>query len=202
MGDLIVPCACEPSFTGPFPPPPGHPGRVIVSTARLDLHPVPLPLIEALLDGDLVRAGRLAPYPVTAETFRGDGYVLRLRRDQLMADPDALPWLYRAAVLRGTGEVVARAGLHAPPDADGTVEIGYRVAPAHRRQGLAGEIARGLLDWAASAGARRALGSTSPDNLASQAVLARLGFVRTGAQWDDEDGLEWVFEVWTGPPGH
>jgi RimJ/RimL family protein N-acetyltransferase len=166
---------------------------VIVSTPRLDLHPVPLPLLLALLAGDLALADSLAPYDVTPETFEGDAYVLALRRDQLLADPTELPWLYRAAVLRDTGEVVARAGFHAPPDAEGTVEIGYRVAPHHRRRGIATELTGGLLAWAAAHGARRCLGSTAPGNLASQAVLTRHGFVRTGEAMDEVDGLEWVF---------
>ena len=166
---------------------------VIVSTPRLDLHPVPLPLLQALLAGRVALADRLAPYPVTGMTFEGDEYVLTLRRDQLRSDPTELPWLYRAAVLRETGEVVARAGFHAPPDAEGTVEIGYRVAPAHRARGLATELTGGLLAWAGEHGARRCLGSTAPDNLASQTVLARHGFVRTGEAMDDVDGLEWVF---------
>jgi len=166
---------------------------VIVSTRRLDLHPVPLPLLQALLAGDVALADRLAPYAVTAETFEGDAYVLSLRRDQLLADPTELPWLYRAAVLRDTGQVVGRAGFHAPPDAEGTVEIGYRVARAHRRRGLATELTGGLLAWAGEHGAQRCLGSTAPGNRASQAVLARHGFVRTGEAMDDVDGLEWVF---------
>jgi len=168
---------------------------VILHTERLDLHPLPLPLIEAVLAGDLARARQLAPFPLDEETFSGDGYVLALRRDQLRADPSELPWLYRAAVLRETGQVVARAGFHAPPDADGAVEIGYSVQPAWQGRGLATEMATGLLDWARRSGAARCLGSTAPDNAASQAVLAKLGFVRTGEQMDEIDGLELVFTL-------
>jgi ribosomal-protein-alanine N-acetyltransferase len=168
---------------------------VILSTTRLDLHPLPLPLIDALLAGDLAMARALAPYPVTAETFGGDEYVLQLRQRQLRDDPTELPWLYRAAVLRETGEVVARGGFHASPDADGTVELGYRVQPAWRGQGLATELAQGLLEWARSQGVARCLASTVPDNLPSQAVLAKLGFVRTGEWMDEVDGLEWVYTL-------
>lgn len=168
---------------------------VILSTPRLDLHPVPLPLLDALLAGDLDAARALAPYPISAETFEGDAYVLGLRQAQLRADPTELPWLYRAAVLRSSGEVVARCGFHAPPDADGTVELGYRVQPAWRGQGLATELASGLLDWARARGVARCVASTTPDNLASQAVIAKLGFVRTGEQIDEVDGLEWVYAL-------
>lgn len=166
---------------------------MILSTARLDLHPLPLEVLEALLAADHARADGLVPFRVGPGAFADDAHVLGLRADQLRADPTELPWLYRAAVLRTTGEVVARAGFHAPPDAEGTVEIGYRVEPEHRRQGLATEIVATLLTWAGGQGAVRCLGSTSPDNLASQAVLARLGFVRTGEQVDEVDGLERVF---------
>ena len=168
---------------------------MIVSTARLDLHPLPLPLIDALLAGDLRTAGELAPYDVSPSTFDGDERVLELRQAQLRADPDELPWLYRAAVRRGTREVVARAGFHAPPDAEGVVDLGYVVEPAWRRQGLATELATGLIGWAAEQGVARCRANTAPDNAASQAVLARLGFVRTGEEMDEVDGLEWVYEL-------
>jgi RimJ/RimL family protein N-acetyltransferase len=142
---------------------------VIVQTARLDLVPLSLPMLEALVDGD-----------------------------QLRADPAEEPWLYRVAVLRSTGHVVARGGFHAPPDGDGTVEIGYSVAPAHRREGLATELATGLLDWARTQGAARCLASVSPGNTASLAIMAWLGFVRTGDQIDERDGLELVHTLeWT-----
>lgn len=172
---------------------------MVIATSRLDLHPLPLPLIDALLAGDLVAAGALAPFAVGPESFAGDEYVLRLRQAQLRADPAELPWLYRAAVLRDRGEVVARGGFHAPPDAEGTVEIGYRVQPQWQGQGLATELAAGLIAWAREQGAARCLASTRPDNAASRAVMAKLGFVLTGEQLDEVDGLELVHTLELAP---
>lgn len=37
--------------------------------------------------------------------------------------------------------------------------------------------------------------SVAPDNARSQNLLHKLGFVKIGEQWDEEDGLEWVFET-------
>ena len=96
---------------------------------------------------------------------------------------------------RQLGGVVARCGFHAPPDADGRVELGYRVQLQWRRRGLATELATGMLGWAREQGATRCVASTVPDNLASQAVLAKLGFVRTGEWMDEVDGLEWVYAL-------
>jgi hypothetical protein len=34
----------------------------------------------------------------------------------------------------------------------------------------------------------------SPDNVASAGLVAQYGFTEVGEQWDDEDGLEIVYE--------
>ncbi|MBI1418406.1 MAG: GNAT family N-acetyltransferase [Limimaricola sp.] len=76
------------------------------------------------------------------------------------------------------------------PVADGAVEIGYGVAEAMRRQGVA-TSAVGLL-LAAIARWRQAetvLALTDPANLASQRVLQRNGFSRVGDRADPERPL-------------
>jgi ribosomal-protein-alanine N-acetyltransferase len=168
---------------------------VRIDTPRLALHSLPPALVAALVDKDLERAGDLAPFRLDATTFEGDDYVLGLRHAQLTADPREEPWLLRAAVFREVGVVVGKVGFHAPPDAEGTVEIGYRVDPAYRRQGFAKEMAGALLWWAAEQGAKSCLASVRPDNEPSLAIIRRLGFVRTGEQIDEIDGLEWVFTL-------
>ncbi|MGD0246728.1 MAG: GNAT family N-acetyltransferase, partial [Streptosporangiaceae bacterium] len=35
----------------------------------------------------------------------------------------------------------------------------------------------------------------SPDNVASYQLVSQYGFTETGEQWDDEDGLEIIYEV-------
>jgi [ribosomal protein S5]-alanine N-acetyltransferase len=37
--------------------------------------------------------------------------------------------------------------------------------------------------------------SIRPDNTASRALVAQFRFVEVGEQWDDEDGLETIFEL-------
>ena len=53
-----------------------------------------------------------------------------------------------------------------------------------------------LLDRAAHEPAVRTVRATvAPDNVASRDLVLQYGFVRVGVQWDDEDGLEVVYEV-------
>src|SRR3954464_949541 len=144
---------------------------MVVVTPRLDLIPLSPPLVAALVAHDLDTARALASFPIDDDTFAADDHVLGLRHAQLLADPSEEPWLYRVALLRESGRVVGRIGFHAPPDADGAVEIGYSVAPAHRRQGLATEMSVGLIRWGAEQGARTCIASVRPDNAPSLAII-------------------------------
>jgi RimJ/RimL family protein N-acetyltransferase len=166
-----------------------------VATPRLDLFSLAPPLVAALVAKDFGAAQALAPFPIDAGTFEGDEYVLARRHAQLTADPSEEPWLFRAAVLRETGRVVGKVGFHAPPAADGSVEIGYRVDPAYRNQGFATEMAVGLMRWGAEQGATACIASVRPDNAPSLAIVRRLGFEKVGEQLDEIDGLEWVFTL-------
>src|SRR5690554_6361651 len=103
------------------------------------------------------------------------------------------PWLVR--VVAAEGHAVGHAGFHGPPDESGMVEIGYSVVPEFRRRGYAKAIVRALLEHAASEPEVTVVrASVSPDNEASLATIAGFGFTKVGEQWDDEDGLELLFE--------
>jgi RimJ/RimL family protein N-acetyltransferase len=87
-------------------------------------------------------------------------------------------------------------GFHGAPNADGIAEMGYTVFTGFRRQGFAYEAARGMMDWARTErGVRRFRVSISPVNGPSLAMVAKLGFARTGEQVDEIDGLELVFDL-------
>ena len=58
---------------------------------------------------------------------------------------------------------------------------------------VSGEIEK--TQWGEAQGIRRFVASISPRNEPSLTIIRRLGFVRTGEQWDEEDGLEHVFEL-------
>jgi RimJ/RimL family protein N-acetyltransferase len=124
---------------------------------------------------------------------------LQFRISDLEVDASAQPWLGRAIVMTEpdrTRHAIGSAGFHAPPDADGRVEVGYRVEPDHRRQGVATEVVRALFDWAAREhDVRNFRASVSPNNVASLAIIRGFGFRQVGVQMDDIDGEELVFEL-------
>ena len=64
---------------------------------------------------------------------------------------------------------------------DGKVEIGYGVAEDWRGNGYATEAVSALVDWAMKRpGVLMVTAETEPSNVASQRVLEKAGFVRTG----------------------
>ncbi|MFF0671839.1 GNAT family N-acetyltransferase [Streptomyces tendae] len=153
--------------------------------------------ISALLDGDLPEAGRVAGVSLT-EYFLTDSarWLWRFRLGQMAADPGRARWMVRQAVVGDGGLVVGHAGFHGPPDEVGMVEIGYSIAPDFRRRGYARSALIELLRRAAAEPAVTTVrAAISPDNVASLATIAGLGFVEVGEQWDEEDGREVVFEV-------
>ena len=166
-----------------------------MTPSDLDVRLVPLSVatMQALVDGDLEAAS--ASGGLTATPYLVDhAWLWRIRLGQVATDPVSLDWIARAAVNR-CDRVVGLVGFHGPPDERGMVEVAYGVDPAFRRQGYAGALLATALDWAASVPAVTVVrASISPDNAASLATLGPFGFEKVGEQWDEEDGLELLFE--------
>jgi [ribosomal protein S5]-alanine N-acetyltransferase len=151
----------------------------------------------ALLAGDLTGARAEAGVQLT-DYFIGDEsiWLWRIRVDQIRQDPRTADWFARAVVDETSGLVIGHAGYHGPPDADGMVEVGYSVDPRYRRRGHAREMLAELLRRAqAEPEVRTVRASISPDNAGSLATVAGFGFSQVGEQWDEEDGLELIFEL-------
>lgn len=156
-------------------------------------------LIDAVVDGTAGRCGLAVPAGWPDEHDAG---FLRGRQAPMLVDPGLAQWV-RAVVMAGDGPVpvmVGHAGFHGPPGVNGAgamdaLEIGYTIFPAYRGRGYATEAAAALIEWAGREhGIRRFIASVAPDNAPSLAVVARLGFRQVGEQWDEEDGLELVYE--------
>lgn len=91
-----------------------------------------------------------------------------------------------------SGQVVGGIGFHGPPR-EGLVEVGYGVVPGVRRQGVATEALRQILDVAAGfEQVNRVCGRTTPDNVASQRVMLGVGMQLVGR---DPDFLHYEIDM-------
>ncbi|MBV9293646.1 MAG: GNAT family N-acetyltransferase [Frankiales bacterium] len=90
-------------------------------------------------------------------------------------------------VVDAGGAVVGECGTKAPPDAAGTVEIGYGLAPASRGQGLGTRAVALLLQaLGADPDVRLVIAHVDVGNTASRRLLERLGFSEVGTDGEGE----------------
>lgn len=124
-----------------------------IRTARLELVPLTLPLIDALIRGDFPAAEREIGAGASPWLSIETAHLVQLRIAQLSADAAGLRALGRAIVLvppTGRRRVIGSIGFHGPPDERGRLELGYAIDPAYRRQGYAAEAIKALFEWAAT----------------------------------------------------
>ena len=161
---------------------------------QVELILLDLEVMRALLAGDVDRASERVMVRLPA-AFLDYDWLWRIRVEDVRNNPQAESWLVRAVVAMPDRVVVGHAGFHGPPNERGMVEIGYSILPEYRRRGFARAAVAALLDYAAaSTGVKVVRASISPDNAGSLAVIRPFGFAQVGEQWDEEDGLELVFE--------
>jgi RimJ/RimL family protein N-acetyltransferase len=158
---------------------------------------LPAPALLALAGGDLAAANVTSPVPLSAY-FTGPecARTWRMRSEQVERDPESAAWITGVIWDEQQQLAVGRAGYHGPPDTAGMVEIGYAVDPAYRRRGYARAALELLLQRAAREPRVHTVRvSISPGNIASYGLASQYGFARIGEQWDEDDGLEIIYEV-------
>jgi [ribosomal protein S5]-alanine N-acetyltransferase len=155
--------------------------------------------LEPLLAGDEEQAARVLDAQLP-KGFLGEGAkrFFALRLGQMKEDARFREWCPHAVVLEG--QAIGHAGYHGPPGVNAlsnpeAIEIGYNIEPSFRGRGHATEAAAELLRRAEERGVRHYIASCSPDNEPSLAIIRKLGFTQTGEVMDEEEGLEFVFEL-------
>ena len=157
-------------------------------TIMVSIMPVTTGLLEIEESdlGMLALALGVAPPPAWPPEF-GDESYRNWQRTILERWPNEPE--FAGYYLIGGGELVGTCGFKGPPDASGTVEIGYSVIAPRRRRGYASGAVMLLVERAFKDPRVAAIvGETLIDDLASQAVLLRCGFQRVGTRIDDGDG--------------
>jgi ribosomal-protein-alanine N-acetyltransferase len=156
-------------------------GLVIIRTARLELVPVEPSDAHAALGGERL-ADWASDYPTD-----GDLVIASLVAEASAVRADA--YVPYKITLRASGQVIGGCGFLGPPDATGSVEIGYGLVPSQRGQGIATEAVNGLVDQAwKDPVVKVVFAFTDKDNEPSQGVLHRAGFQQV---LSDSDQLRW-----------
>ena len=176
------------------------PDAVIVSE-RLELPLLSPEQLDDLAAGDGTSTAAELNASISAEWVVVTRRIAAIRARQVRERPSDAPWLLRPILLReadGRRRAIGTLNFHAGPDESGMVEIGYGLMSDARGHGYAIEAVRAAFDWATRVhGIRHFRASISPDNERSLNLVRKLGFRQTGDQWDEEDGLELVFELET-----
>jgi [ribosomal protein S5]-alanine N-acetyltransferase len=171
----------------------------VIETERLELPLLSLEQLDSLAAGEWSPTADALNASISEEWARGVRRIAAIRAQQVRERPSDAPWLLRAILLRsgfGPRRAIGSLNFHAGPDESGRVEIGYGLTPDARGQGYAIEAVRAAFGWATRVhGIHRFRASVSPDNERSMNLIRKLGFRQTGDQWDEEDGLELVFEL-------
>jgi len=159
-----------------------------VSMVRVE--PIRREWAEALAEGDEVFADRFG----IAVEAGWSGF------------PEAVPILLAAASSGVAGEwgpqlffdddgaLVGNGGWKGRP-VDGAAELGYAVAPARQRRGIATAVVRELVERARRAGLRVVVAHTLAEENASTKVLTRCRFGRTAELDDPDEGRVWRWEL-------
>jgi [ribosomal protein S5]-alanine N-acetyltransferase len=146
-------------------------------TERLTLVALTPELARAALE-DRAKLGRMIEARVP-ETWPGADFARMLPR---IARASAGAGSTRLIVHAADEMLIGETGFHGPPDASGTVEVGYSIVPAYRGLGFAAEATRALIrDALARPGIRKITAECLDDNAASLRVLEKLGMRRVGS---------------------
>ncbi len=169
----------------------------IVYTRRLELVPITLAMVEAVLANDRRKAERLAEASLSPHW--GPDLITRafsVSIDAVRADPGERLWGDRLLITRdGERQVVGSVIFHGRPRADGIAEVGYGVDPGVQGQGLATEGTGAAVDWALDQpGVVAVHATTFPWHRASLRVIEKLGMLRIGTREHDVLGELLVFE--------
>ncbi len=186
----------------------------MLETARLLIRPFEL--------GDLQAAFRLFDLELSPDPPAGDGVEALGRRTEwlkwaalnhrqlaLLEQP---PYGDRAVILKESGALIGSVGFapclapfeqmpnfdyHDPSGSAGrsTAEVGlfYAVSPLYQRQGYATEAVKGMIDYAfQNLLVKQIIATTEYDNLASQAVMRKLGMTIARNPLPEPDWLQVV----------
>jgi [ribosomal protein S5]-alanine N-acetyltransferase len=164
-----------------------------IETPNLALIPGTKEILAAGIEGNQQLAEQLNVIVPANWTEFGTG-PLQYCLGKLNAEDEHGWWTY-FPVHKKDNTLIGSGGYKGKP-VDGTIEIGYEIAPAYRNKGLATEFAQALIDHAFSfIHIHTVTAHTLAEPNASTKVLAKCGFLKINEINDPDDGPVWKWEL-------
>ena len=158
-----------------------------IETKNLKLIPCDIEILKSAIQGNECIATKLN---VTVQDdwteFGVDA--LQYSLDRLAESEEEKDWWTYFPIHKQDNTLLGNGGYKGKPTTDGTVELGYEIAPVYRNRGLATEMTKGLIENAfmdkrVKLIIAHTLGRENP----STKVLQKCGFVKTEEINDPDD---------------
>lgn len=166
-----------------------------IETRNLLLVPASIELIETLLTDEAAFA-KLLKVRLAVDWISFGIASFEYTLNFLSEIPQSYGWLSYFPIHKADRCLIGSGGYKGPPSSGGEVEIGYEIAPAYRRQGLATEMAQGLIKHAWLQPAVKIISAhTLATENHSARILRKCGFQKTQTIQDPDDGELWRWEL-------
>jgi len=170
----------------------------VLLTERLELVPITLPFVEAVMESDRCRIEQLVNAPLPRR-WHGRALIERAfpaSLSDIRKDPEARLWGDRLMILRSKDRrIVGSVIFHGRPGVDGIAEVGYGVEDEWQGQGFATEAVETSLQWALGEPEVRAVQATTFQwHRASLRVIEKCKMVRIGSRDHEMLGELSIFE--------
>lgn len=173
-------------------------GEAVLRTPRLELVPITLAMVEAVMlgrreDAEALVAARMPERWPNRELVER---AFTASLDAIRAQPDVRLWGDRVMIAREDGvRVVGSVVFHGRPAEGGIAEIAYGVEEGSQGRGYATEAVRACVDWALAQPPVHAVqAATFPWHRPSLRVLEKVGMMQVGTREHEVLGEMLVFE--------
>lgn len=165
--------------------------KMTIETNNLRLIPCDTEILKSALQGNEVLAKKINATVEDNWTEFGVA-ALKYSLDRLTESEEEKNWWTYFPIHKQDNKLIGSGGYKGRPTADGTVELGYEIAPGYRNRGLATEMTKGLIENAfrdkrVKSIIAHTLGNENP----STKVLQNCGFNKVDEVIDPEDGPIW-----------
>ena len=166
-----------------------------IETKNLKLIPCDIEILKSAIQGNEILAKKINVTVQDNWTEFGVG-ALQFSLDRLTESEEEKNWWTYFPIHRQDNKLIGSGGFKGKPTIDGTVELGYEIAPSYRNHGLATEMTNGLIENAfKDERVKSIIAHTLGQDNPSTKVLQKCGFEKVGEINDLDDGLIWKWEL-------